>query len=446
MMERLLTLMQLSLVKVIKLNHQLIIFAFLFVSLRGTDFQHSKVVEIPDLSFMPHVYTGLDVLEQMDFSPISGKTIGVFCNQTSLDRKGRHILDVLKERDDVDIYVIFTPQYGLFGDQVSKTKMLGRVEKDPNTGARIVNLLDRFVKPPEWSIRDVDIVLADIQDTGVRYSTYMTTLTKIMEVASELHKPVIVLDRPNPLRGDRVDGPVVRPAFQSFEGYHLVPIRHGLTIGEYALMVNEMGWVKDLSRVELTIIPMANWQRSHWADENNLPETPLGPGITDVESCLAYCGMELLKGTNLNGGQGTTKPYFRVGAPWISGKVFYNKLKGLHLPGIRLSHIQYSPHLQNPDGSVPLYYQEKCSGVEIEIMDRETFDPLATSTSIMILAYQLYPHQFQWIHDNYIDKLYGYNLLPTFAAQGKMPDYLPPQWMHDVIRFNEFRQKFLLYK
>jgi uncharacterized protein YbbC (DUF1343 family) len=226
----------------------------------------------------------------------------------------------------------------------------------------------------------------------------------------------------------------------------LVPIRHGLTVGEYALMVNEMGWVKDLQRAELTIIPMANWKRSSWFDENNLPEVPFGPGITDVESCLSYSGMDLLKGSNLNAGQGTTRPYFRAGAPWIAGKVFYKKLKDLNLPGVRFSHIQYTPHLQNADGSIPLYYQEKCSGIEFEITDREVFDPIATATSIMILASQLYPRQFEWIHDNYINKLFGSNLLTTFTAQGKTPEYLPPQWMHDVIRFNEFRQKFLLYK
>lgn len=212
-----------------------------------------------------------------------------------MNRNGRHILDLLKDQDDIEIYVILTPQYGLFGDQENKTKILGKVEKDPNTGARIVNLLDRFVKPPEWTIRDVDVVLVDFQDTGVRYSTYMTTLTKILEVASKLLKPVIVLDRPNPLRGDRMDGPVMRTAYQSFEGYHLVPVRHGLTVGEYALMVNEMGWVKNLQRAELTVIPMANWQRSMWSDETDLPFIALGPGLVDVESSLAYTGMNLLK-------------------------------------------------------------------------------------------------------------------------------------------------------
>ena len=422
----------------------LIIFSLLFISMRGADFQYSKVEEVPDLSFMPHVYSGLDVLEQMDFKPLHGKTIAVFCNQTAVNRNGRHILDILKDRPDIYTYVILTPQYGLFGDQVNKTKIIGKVEKDPNTGARIVNLLDRFVKPPEWTIRDVDIVLVDLQDTGVRYTTYMTTLTKIFEVASELHKPVIVLDRPNPIRGDRMDGPIVRPNYQSFEGYHLVPIRHGLTIGEYALMVNEMGWVKDLQRTELTVIPMANWKRSMWADDVDLPFTPLVPGLVDVEACLAYAGMNLLKGTNLNWGQGTTKPYFRAGAPWISGRVFYQKIKNLNLPGVKFKHIQYTPTQSKGDGSVPLYYREKCSGIEFEITDREIFDPLATSTAIMILAYQLYPRQFEWIHDDYINKLFGHNLLTTFAAQGKTPEYLPPQWVMDVIRFSKFRERFLL--
>ena len=424
----------------------LLILALLSADAFANDFQYSKVETVPDLSFMPHVYTGLDVLEQMDFKPLQGKTIAVFCNQTAVNRYGKHILDILKDHPEIDIHVILTPQYGLFGDQENKTKIIGKVEKDPNTGARIVNLLDRFVKPPEWTIRDADVVLVDIQDTGVRYSTYMTTLTKILEVASELHTPVIVLDRPNPIRGDRMDGPIVRPNYQSFEGYHLVPIRHGLTVGEYALMVNEMGWVKNLLRAELTIIPMANWKREKWSDELDLHFKPLAPGLSDVKSCLAFAGMNLLRGTNLNWGQGTAKPYFRAGAPWISGKVFFQKISALELPGVKFRHIQYTPTQVKGDGSVPIYYQEKCSGIEFDITDREVFDPLATATSIMIIAYQLYPRQFEWIHNNYINKLFGHNLLTAFAAQGKTPEYLPPQWVMDVIRFSEFRERFLLYK
>ena len=156
--------------------------------------------------------------------------------------------------------------------------------------------------------------------------------------------------------------------------------------------------------------------------------------------------MNLLKGTNLNWGQGTTKRYFRAGAPWISGRIFYQKIKNVNLSGVKFKHIQYTPTQTKGDGSVPLYYREKCSGIEFEITDREIFDPLATATAIMILAYQLYPRQFEWIHDDYINKLFGHNLLTAFAAQGKTPQYLPPQWVMDVIRFSKFRDRFLLYK
>lgn len=415
------------------------------VSAYTADFQFTKIEKVPDLSFMPQVYSGLDVLEQMDLKPLLGKKVAVLCNQTSVNRHGKHILDILKDNADITISIIFTPQYGLFGDQENKTKLLGKVEKDPNTQARIVNLLDRFVKPPEWTLREADIVLIDIQDTGVRYTTYMTTITKILEVAGEMRKPVIVLDRPNPIRGDRMDGPIVRPEYQSFEGYHLVPIRHGLTIGEYVLMINEMGWVNELIRADLTIIPMANWQRSAWSDKLKLKFIPIAPGIKDVESCLAFAGMNLLTGTNLNWGQGTARPYFRAGAPWISGDVFYDKIVALNLPGVKFRHIRYTPNIANIDGSIPLYFEEECSGVEFEIIDRNLFDPLATATAVIILAYQLHPRQFQWVHDQYIDKLFGYNLLTTFAAQGKAPQYLPPQWTKDVLRFSEFRNRFLLY-
>ena len=196
--------------------------------------------------------------------------------------------------------------------------MMGNKSIDPIFGARVVDLFKRVLYPPEWSIRDADLILIDMQDTGVRYTTFMATVSKLLESAAKFRKPVILLDRPNPLRGDVMDGPVVRTAYQSLEGYHLVPIRHGLTIGEYALMVNEMGWLKDLARADLTIIPLSNWQRTMWLDDTGITLPSMLPDVQDVESLLAYMGMYIFKGTNLNIGHGTDQPFFRIGAPWIS--------------------------------------------------------------------------------------------------------------------------------
>ena len=199
-------------------------------------YNHSVVMPVPDLSFHTSIFYGLDVLEQMDFKPIYDKNIGVFTNQSAINRKGIHILDLLKKYDKINVDVIFSPQYGLFAKQDKKFKINAKEQYDPTHNARIVEVFGRNMKPPAWSMKNLDLILIDLQDTGVRYSTFIGTMTKILEVASEWSVPVIVLDRPNPLRGDRIDGPVIRPRFQSLEGYHLIPIRHGMTIGELAIM------------------------------------------------------------------------------------------------------------------------------------------------------------------------------------------------------------------
>ena len=427
--------------------HTLFVKATIWLSIVfGQSFNHSIVMPVPDLSFHPSIFYGLDVLEQMDFKPLYGKTIGVFTNQTAVNRQGTHLLDLLKAHPKIDVEIIFTPQYGLFAQQNERFKIQGDQKFDPIYNARIVEVFGRNVKPPEWAMRGLDLILIDIQDTGVRYSTYVATTTKIMEVASEWNTPVILLDRPNPLRGDRVDGPVVRPQFQSFEGYHLVPIRHGMTIGEMAIMANEMGWIKNLKRVNLTVIPMANWKRAYWLDKSEHPWVKPQPKIKSLRTNLAYVGFGLLEGTNLNDGRGTSRPYMRVGAPWLSGSHLVEKLTALNLPGVEFRIVEYIPRKRPEDRMVPMHVNKVCSGVDIYITDANRYDPLATATAIMVLAYQLYPRQFQWDGLNRIDMLYGHSQLRIFAAQGKPANYLPPLWLKDVLKFNEFRQQFLLYQ
>ena len=418
---------------------------FVSIYLFGQEFRYSQIKNIPDFSFAPHVFTGLDILEQLDIAPLKGKKIAVLCNQTAVNRGGEHLLEILAS-NGIEVKTLFAPEFGLFGSGNKRLKLFTKEKNiEPTTGARIIDLFGEHIYPPDESIIGIDLILVDIQDTGVRYSTFITTITKIMETASKNNIPVLILDRPNPLRGDVIDGPVVRPAYQSFEGYHLVPIRHGYTIGEFILMVNEMGWAKDLARVDLTVIPMANWKRDHWFNETGLPWVQPTPDISDLETLLAFSGMALLKGTNLNTGHGTDKPYLRVGAPWLSGHHLMEKLNALSLSGVRFSVIKYKPMHRQGMKFIPLYLDEICNGIEIEITDRNEFDPLAISTAIIITTKYLYPREFQWASNNYIDKLFGSNILRTFTAQGKPADYLPPLWFHDILRFSEFRQRFYLY-
>ena len=427
--------------------HKSILYNFLgFSLLFGQSYNYSVVMPVPDLSFHSSIFYGLDILEQMDFKPLYGKTIGVLTNQTAVNRNGVHLLDLLQKHPKVNVDIIFTPQYGLFADENERFKIDGKEKYDPIYGARIVEIFGRNVKPPAWSVRELDLIIVDIQDTGVRFSTYLATITKLLEVASEWKIPVIILDRPNPLRGDRVDGPVVRPQFQSFEGYHIIPIRHGMTIGELSIMANEMGWIKDMKRANLTVIPMANWKRSYWLDKSEHPWIQPHPNLKTIRTNLSYVGFGLIEGTNLNDGRGTDRPYMRVGAPWLSGFHLAEKLIKLDLPGVEFRVVEYIPRKKQADKAIPLHVNKVCSGVDIKITDPNRFDPLATATAIMVLTKQLYPKEFRWDELNRIDMLFGHSQLRVFAAQGKPANYLPPLWLKDVLKFNEFRQRFLIYK
>jgi len=409
------------------------------------EYNFTKIYDGPDLTFLSKVFTGLDILEQVDFLPLQGKTIGLLCNQSSVNRNGKHILDLLTNQENISVKSIFEPEFGLFGNHAKEVILSGENEIEPLTGAGIFDLFGRYAIPPARSLEDLDLILIDIQDTGVRYTTFMTSITKMMEIASKTGIPVMVLDRPNPLRGDRVDGPVIRTEFQSYVGYHLVPIRHGLTVGEYSLLVNEMGWIKNLGRADLTIVPMVNWKRDMWHSKTGLPWVPLTPELIDLKTVHSYTGMALFQGTNLNIGQGTSKPYFRIGAPWISGRYLLEKINEFKIPGVKFNAIRFKPIAGLNDIFEPRFLGEVCEGLEIEIENMDVANPLAYATTILILIHHLYPQEFRWTQDGYADKLFGYDLLRTFAAQDKPPDYLPPLWFHEVHRFESFRQKFLLY-
>ncbi|MFQ6605723.1 MAG: exo-beta-N-acetylmuramidase NamZ domain-containing protein [Fidelibacterota bacterium] len=408
-------------------------------------YKYSHILDVPNLIFMKKVFCGLDMLEQMDFSPLRGKRIAVSCGPGSLDNQGRHILDVLQTQPDITVKYIYVPENGLFAEDNDRLKLVGKDLYDPVTGARIIDIFGRNIMPPEWTFQDIDAIVIDLVDSGIRYTTYMTSATKIFEASASYNIPIYVLDRPNPLGGLKVDGPVVRPAFQSFEGYHLVPIRHGFTPGEYLLMVNEMGWARNSARVDLIIIPNVNWKRGMWQDDTGIPFVSPYPDISSLEALLAFTGMGLLRGTNLNVGHGTDKPYLRFGAPWISSLHILEKLDELSLEGVEFRRIRFTPRMRQGEKIIPQYLNTECSGLELRITDRLAFDPIATATAIIIVAHQLYPREFQWAEGDYIDKLFGYDLLRQFTVKGKPADYLPPLWFHDVLKFAHFRKQFLLY-
>jgi len=425
--------------------HILLLAQCVFGQTDSTSYSYSKVMDIPNLSFLNRVYSGLDILEQMDFKPIRGKNIGILCNQTSVNHNGKHILDLLKPFEDIDVSVLFSPEYGLWGADDKRIILNSGHEIDPVHGARIVDLFERYKVPPKWAISKLDYIIVDIQDTGVRHSTFMTSITKLMETASDHKVPVIILDRPNPIRADTFDGPIPRPEYQSFEAYHLVPIRHGLTLGEYAILVNENGWVRELKRVDLRVYPMANYKRNMSYDDTKLPWVNPTPFLENIETTLMYAGMDLFRGTNINVGFGTDKPYLRFGSPWLSNRYLKEQLDNLNLPGVSFKLLKYKPMGHEGKKKVPQYDQSFCSGIEIQVTEPTTCNPIIVATSILLLIERIHPREFQWIGNGYVDKLYGSNFFRIFAAQKKPPSHLPPLWMHDILKFSTFRNSYLIY-
>ena len=400
---------------------------------------------MPDLSFFDHIYTGLDILEQMDFKFLKNKNVGLFCNHTAVNRNNTHLLDLIGKNNTINIKAIFEPEFGIWGVDDKRAKLIGKERVDPVSGAKIFNLLKRSLYPPDWILKELDLIVIDIQDTGSRYSTFIASITKLFESASKHRIPVIILDRPNPIGGVKIEGPLPRTNFQSFEAYHLLPIRHGMTIGEILLMVNEMGWAKDLIRVELSIIPIVNWERNQYLDETSLPWKKPVPYINDINSLIMFSGMDLLRGTNLNVGFGTESPYLIFGSPWLASSFFKEKLDMLNLPGVSFEEIEYRPKGSMYYNRVAKYNGRSCSGIKINVIDKNLVKPLETATSIITLIERLHPREFQWAAHGYIDKLFGSNQLRLFVAQKKPPSYLSPQYMHDEIEFSKFRNKFLLY-
>ena len=393
----------------------------------------------------PGMFSGLDILEEMGFEPLKGKRLAILINHRSINRRGEHLLDLLsRNRSDFDIRIIFTPQFGILASGTQEVKIMHGGE-DPWFGAPVKQLWGRDFRPTRRDLKDVDFILVDIQDPGIRFLSFITTVTKVMEAAAQLDIPVMILDRPNPLNGINVDGPVVHPHYQSFLGYHLVPVRHGLTVGEYTILVNETGWIRQSARVDLIVVPMRNWKREMWLDETGFMQMSFVPGVENVSTLLSLVGMGLLSGTNISAGLGSDGAYMQLGAPWIFSKQIIRSLEKHKLPGVRFTAVTFTPDSVSSLIANPLYRGENCHGVRLHITDRDSFSPIHTAAACLSIISHHYPRRFRWIGDNYIDKLYGHDYLRIFIAQERDIMKLPATWSKDVINFSKFRENFLLY-
>ncbi len=385
--------------------------------------------------------TGLDVLVNDDLGPLRGRKVGIVTNHTGLDRTGRSIVDVFIESTDIEVGAIFSPEHGFSG----KVDRGVKIEGGEKSGElKVYSLYGKTVKPTPDQLAGLDAVIFDIQDIGARYYTYVSTMTLVMDACARDRIPIWVLDRPNPIRGDIISGPLMEAEFSSFIGMHPIPIRHGLTMGELAILINETGLLPSRKPARLVVVPMINWSRYYWWDETELTWTPPSPNIPTPETALAYIGTCLLEGTNISEGRGTHEPFLKFGAPWIEGASLARELNRLGLAGVEFEREDYVPKSIIGMSEQPMYKGEQCGGVRLKIVDREMFEPLITGVSIIYMVATIYPHQFKW-NEAHLDNLWGSDDLRTYIAIERSLAGHPATYVEQRDNFYLKRQPYLIY-
>lgn len=326
------------------------------------------------------VLAGIDVLRRDNFQPLAGRKVGLITNQTGTTLRGEATAGLMHDASSVNLVALFSPEHGLAGklDQASIDD-----QRDQTTGLKVFSLYGKTRVPTKEMLRGVDTLVFDIQDIGTRFYTYISTMGGAMKVAAEHRIRFVVLDRPNPIDGLTVQGPVLDEGSQSFVGYHRIAVRHGMTIGELAEMFKSE-WKLDL---ELIIIRLEGWHRSQLFDATGRLWINPSPNMRSLTQAILYPGVGLLETTNLSVGRGTDTPFEVIGAPWVDAVTLAGELNSARLAGVRFIPIRFTP-------TASKYSGEECGGVNIVITNRTTFHPLRTGLMLAVTLRRLYPNQW----------------------------------------------------
>jgi uncharacterized protein YbbC (DUF1343 family) len=282
------------------------------------------------------------------------------------------------------------------------------------------------------------VLVFDIQDVGARFYTYLYTMSLAMEAAAECGRRFVVLDRPNPINGVQVEGPILEPAFATFVGLYPIPVRYGLTVGELAKMINGEGWLAKGVKADLTVVPMTGWRRDMGYDQTGLRFIKPSPNMPDLETATLYPGLCLLEGTNVSEGRGTTKPFRQLGAPWIDAGTLATRLNALNLPGLRFTPTTFTPASSKHQGKL-------CKGVEITLTDRNSLEPFWSGVLIVNEIHRMYPDQFEWKAAHF-DRLCGTATIREAITGPKPLQPLRATWAAECKAFDQTKRKYLLYR
>jgi uncharacterized protein YbbC (DUF1343 family) len=374
------------------------------------------------------VQVGIDVLESEKFAALRGKHVGLITNHTGLDAQGRSTVDLLLRAPGVQLVALFSPEHGLAGrndERVSSTK-------DAATGLPIYSLYAETLRPTDAMLQGIDTLIFDVQDAGVRFYTYLTTMGYCMEEAAKRNIAFYVLDRPNPLGGEIVEGPVLDADKTSFTAYFPLPVRYALTIGEIAKFFNAENHIN----CDLHVVEMKNWHRNYFYESTGIRWLPPSPNLRTLNGSILYPGLEILQNAGVSVGRGTETPFEEFGAPWINGDEVAAALNAQHLPGLRFTGQPFIP-------VVGLYSGQRCGGVAIRVGDKQAVRSMRMGIEIATILKKLYPDNFDPAK---LMILVGNAETIQQLQEGAAPEQITARWSSDLNTFDAVRRKYFLYK
>nr|WP_217442555.1 DUF1343 domain-containing protein [Myxococcus sp. CA033] len=385
----------------------------------------------------------MDVWVEQGFSALKGKRVGAIVNPTSVDSRFRHLADLLAQAPGVTLGALFGPEHGVRGE--AQYMVAVGEEKDRRTGVPVHSLygstFESLSPRVEW-LKGLDALIFDIQDVGSRYYTYVYTMALAMKVAAKAGVPFYVLDRPNPLNGQAMEGNLVGEGFRSFVGLYALPNRHGMTAGELARLFN----AQEGFGCALTVVPCEGWRREHFWSDTNLPFISPSPNMPTPDTALVYPGMCLGEGTNVSEGRGTCRPFEQFGAPWVDTDALLARLAKEDLPGVAFRAVGFTPTFDK-------YRGESCNGAFIHVTDRRTFQSLRTGVAIFQALHDIGPGKFDWRADAYefvedvpaFDLLCGTDQVRRGIEAGWSLERLMEGFSTQTERFAGQREPYLLY-
>jgi uncharacterized protein YbbC (DUF1343 family) len=382
---------------------------------------------------------GVEVLLKDQIDLIKGKRVGLITNPTGVDKDLNSIVDLFYNHDDFELTALYGPEHGVRGSAPAGAYVESYV--DEKTGLPVYSLYGKTRKPSPEMLSNIDVLVFDIQDVGARFYTYIYTMAYAMEAAKENNIPFIVLDRPNPIGGTKVEGPVMEQHYTSFVGnYPDIPVRHGMTVGELAKLFNKEYNIG----ADLTVVEMEGWKRNMYYDDTELQFVMPSPNMPTLDTALVYTGGALIEGAaNVSEGRGTTRPFELLGAPFMNGDALAAKLNSLNLPGVTFRSASFIPSTSKNMNALN-------HGIQIHVTNRNAFKPFETGLHIVKTMYDMYPNNFQFrARDakgvSHFDMLVGNGWIQDGIKAGRSVEDMKAQWEPELDKFMDVREQYLLY-